>query len=216
MSVRHKLFKNKRRVIKNCLLISLLLCAAMAGLLLAQNETGAAQDAAEEDPVAVDANEQKLADDCSVTWEFYYETCAHTVEATSKIPTEMAGLTLKALQSKYPNLQVLDFAPHHIALQKSIKQYCPDHFILKNDKGELVIFKTDLGKDTVSVVQRMGIAMSSVPADLQDELSYGCVMSSMDEVQQYIAERIEGQPYTEPTEGTAAIASFRSLDKNRN
>ena len=89
------LLKNRRRVIRNLLFISILLIASLIGYFMAKFEGTVNPEESEAEPLPAAADEQRTDSDCKVAWEFKYETCGHTLYAESEIPDEMKGLTLK-------------------------------------------------------------------------------------------------------------------------
>ena len=168
-----------------------MLVASLAGYLMALNTDSIVHEEAAQESLPAAANEQRTEEACVIAWEFLYETCGHTVKAESKINSDMTGLTLKEFEAKFKNIKVLDFSPKALTLQKSIKQYCPDHLILKAYDGVLGVFKTNLGSDQMSLSMRLAIPYEEVPDDLKTALYYGAVFNSMEEVEQYIAKKIE-------------------------
>ncbi len=191
MSLRNRLLKNRRRIIKNCIFLSIMLIAALAGYLMAMNTDPATPKQEEEEPLAAAANEQRTAEGCVITWEFVYETCGHTIKAESKIAQEMAGLTLKEFESKFSDIRVLDFSPKAVTLQKKIHQYCPNHYILKVNGSVLGIFRNELGTDKMALYMPLEISYSQAPEELRTALFYGEVFNSVEEAESFVSKKIQ-------------------------
>lgn len=167
-----------------------MLLISLAGYFTAQMEGVAVPEESEAEYLPAAAEEQRTASDCRVTWEFKYETCGHMLYAQSDIPEDMKGLTLKELEGKFNNIKVLDFSPKSISLQKSFRQYCPDHLILKAYDGVLGVFKNEFGTEKMVLNMRLAIPYESVPDSLKPVLYYGAVFNSMEDMQSYITKKI--------------------------
>lgn len=193
MSFKDYFSRRKKRILLQCLVLLFLSFVALAGygmaVLSEQEKTGKRKAEAEpEMPVA--QNEQKTGEDCAVTWEYIYEFCGHKVTAESDIEPDMTGLTLREFESRFKNIKVVEFSPNKLVLQKKISQYCPNHLILKLNEGALSVYRTDAGKDTLSMVYRVELSYSDVPERYRQALLHGEVFNSTEDVQKYIAEKL--------------------------
>lgn len=191
MSFKDYMARNKKMILTRCLVLLFFMFIGLAGYgtaVLSEKERQQASDWDNEVPAAAD--EQKTQNDCTVTWEYVYGYCGHKKTAEAPITEDMTGLTLKQLESKFRNIKIIDFSPKYLTLQKKIDQYCPDHLILKVSGDTLGVFRTDTGKDTASMISRVAIPYSAIPEQYRQQLQYGDVFNSMEEIQKFIAEKL--------------------------
>lgn len=192
MSLRDHLIKNRRRIIGNCIFLSIMLIAALIGYLMAVNTSPVVpKQEEEEEPLAAAANEQRTGEDCVITWEFVYETCGHTIKAESRITQDMTGLTLKEFSNTFSDIKVLDFSPKAVTLQKKIDQYCPNHYILKQNGGILGIFRNKLGTDKMALYMPVEIPFNQTPDELKTALYYGEVFNTVEDAETFISKKIQ-------------------------
>lgn len=191
--MKNYIMKHRKRILANCLILLFFSFVALAGYglaVLSEQEKLQKQAAEAEPEVPVALNEQRTSEEAAVTWEYVYEYCGHKVTAELPIAADMAGLTLKEFENRFKNIKVVEFAPDNLLLQKKIEQYCPEHLILKLEQGQLGVYRTDAGKDTMSMIYRVEISYSAIPEEYRQALLHGEVFNSTEDVQKFIAEKL--------------------------
>jgi hypothetical protein len=85
-----------------------------------------------------------------------------------------------------PDVRIVSFEPKKISLKMSFDCYCPRHYILRQYRDELAIFRTVLGTPDQEVYIEVPILFSSIDADEQSVLEAGKLFDSLEELEDYL------------------------------
>ena len=167
-----------------CLLF--VMAAGLTGYIMAQGEPRIV--AADPSPTTLeaDANNARLSEGASVTWIYEYEMCRHQITETTAAGEDFVGLSFTQLQEKYPDARIVSFEPEAVTLKRIFSCYCPSHYILKKDGGELGLFHTKAGTDEQEKIKEYPISFDSLPVDEKEAVGIGKEFSSMTDVGVYI------------------------------
>lgn len=120
-----------------------------------------------------------LAEDPVVTVKYIHDPCGHSYEKT--LPTEeVGGLTKAELMLKYPTMEITSFTATGATMECHLKQYCPQHYMVKLENGQLVIYRTQEGTDNQLVIQRVDIDPTMADPNYFKD---GVMFNSLDEVE---------------------------------
>lgn len=87
------------------------------------------------------AIEEKVSSNSILILKKYYTQCEHTINEYVEIPPELINLTQNEIQQEYPEWEVIGFSPNEVILYKEFSENCKEHFVLKNEKGKIVVYK---------------------------------------------------------------------------
>ena len=160
--------------------------AGAAGYLFAAGEPRVVKPS-NQAPTAVQAgaNDERVAKDATVSWDYYYKMCEHHIYLDCPADENMVGLSFSQLQTQYPDVRIVSFDPKKICLQMSFDCYCPDHYILKHYKDELAVLKTIFGTGDQEIFLEVPIKFDQINADERKVLEAGKLFNSLDELESY-------------------------------
>ena len=170
------------------LLISVLTLAGagITGYTLARDEPRLRAEPEPSEAVAAEGDNVRVSESAVVRWEYDYEMCSHTIVVETPVDDDMAGLTFSQFQQAYPDVRIISFDADEVVLRRTFACYCPDHYMLKEYKGELAILRTEEGSDEQRVYRLIHLDFSSIEAGERAVLSVGRVFDSIDDAEAYI------------------------------
>lgn len=87
------------------------------------------------------SNEEKISPNCSFSLKTYYKGCKHTKNEYLELPDEIVNMNKQELQNKYNEWSIEKFASNEIILYKEADGECGEHYLVKEDKGKVVIYR---------------------------------------------------------------------------
>ena len=94
------------------------------------------------------------------------------------------GKTRSEIAQAFPDWQLKDFSPERVLLSTKINSYCPDHYIIREEDGFLVIFRADKDTGYMIAVEATNIPIDRLSQELQEQVSKGMVLDSIEAVEQ--------------------------------
>ena len=86
---------------------------------------------------------EKTSPNCTITLKVYHEACNHLIETKKKIEDVEVNMTEEELKKRFCDWEVQKFTPTEIVLYKEVKEFCDQHFLLKDEDGYIKIYKLD-------------------------------------------------------------------------
>lgn len=150
----------KKQAIFIGLLIAVFIIAFLAGILSNNNEKqdiGTANildepqnEITRNEILQTSATAEKTTPNTVLVLEKYYTVCDHTISNIVAIPEDMINLSKEEIVKNYPDWEVETFSKDEIVLYKEIDDFCDEHYILKEENGQINIYKIDSeGKETL-------------------------------------------------------------------
>lgn len=125
-------------------------------------------------------------EDTLLVFEKNYTRCSHKRTEERSAEGYEVGLTIQDFGVKFPGWDIFEFSSEKVILSKEIQDYCPQHFILKDRDGMVVIYMPSEGGSEYDNIQETRIPTEKLPPDVQDEIRSGLVMDSLEEVEHII------------------------------
>ena len=97
-----------------------------------------------------------------------------------------AGKTQEELASAFPNWDLKYFATDKVVFRIEIESFCPDHYIIKEEDGLLVIFRPDKDTGLLLVLEVTNIPIERLSPEIQEQMAGGIVVDSIEEVEQLL------------------------------
>ena len=119
-------------------------------------------------------------------FETYYTSCNDKIVEERKAQGDEIGLSRQKIEAKFPDWDVHEFSYARIILTKQLEDYCPNHFVLKDRDGMVVIYMPSEEKNEERNIQQTQISIDKLPPDVQDEIRKGVVMDSLEEVEYFM------------------------------
>lgn len=145
---------------------------------LAQPEPGSAAQ------VSQIMGEETVSPHANVTW-LYQMACGHTVELTDAQPA--IGKTRAKLEALYGAEAVESFSAETVRMRLTSERFCPRHYVLYLENGELTVRKTD---DALALQVLLTLEVD-LPADAAAECAEGLPFDSLEDINIYL-EGLEG------------------------
>ena len=124
-----------------------------------------------------------IREDMSIFWVTHYSTCGH--EKVRELPPapETIGWTYERYAQYYSGY-TLSKLGSNLRMERTINQYCPDHYIIKSDdSGAIYVYRNVDGQDTLSQLARMSFTIDQVPQDYRQLLKDGMAFGSIEEIE---------------------------------
>ncbi len=118
--------------------------------------------------------------------ERFYLSCGHTLDEEHPIESCYIGKTEEELHTLFPKWQVKRFVPEQVVLRMEISGYCPDHYIIREEDGYLIIFRADKDTGIPLVVEALEISLDQLSTELQKQIREGIVVDNMEAVEQLL------------------------------
>jgi len=116
----------------------------------------------------------------------YYIKCGHTYTEEQLIEKHLIGKSRDDFAQAFPDWNINEFSPDKVVLATKINSYCPDHYIIREEGGLLVIFRPDKDTGILLAVEATNIPVNMLSDDLQEQIEEGMVLNSIEEVEQLL------------------------------
>ncbi len=133
------------------------------------------ENTVQKESVTVAAVPKTIQPDTSVWIKEYYTKCDHLIQEEQMPKNIVVNMTKEELQAYYEDYTVETFSEEDTVLYKECEEWCPKHYILKEDNGVIVIYRLNAqGKETV--VEKTDILTEYLPAQDQERLQEGIIV----------------------------------------
>ncbi len=152
---------------------------------------GSAEPAGSQAPAGVNLGESLqspqpdliVTDGMSVFWITTYSTCGHTMVREEAPDSRLVGKKLEEFAGYYPDYK-LSLVDGNIRMDRTIYQYCPDHYIIKSDStGSIFVYRNLGGLDKLTMVTKLSFPVESIPPDYRPLLEEGMAFGSIEEIE---------------------------------
>lgn len=99
--------------------------------------------------VTTSAEKEKTSPNCVLTLKIYYNICGHLIEKKENIQEAEVNITEEELKQKFNDWEVQKFTATEIVLYKEVDEFCNEHFLVKEQDGEIAIFKLDQNNNEI-------------------------------------------------------------------
>lgn len=135
-------------------------------------------------PLVVEAI--KIETDSTMVLERYYKSCGHSLTEEHPMESRYIGKTEEELAELFSDWKLKSFTPEKVVFSIEIASYCPDHYIIKQEDGLVVIFRPDKDTGLLLVLEATNIPYERLSPEIQQELVKGIVVDSIEGVEQLI------------------------------
>ncbi len=114
----------------------------------------------EEQSLNANSIENKVSPKAKLIFKILYKQCNHLKEIKEEINNEeLINLTEEEFKRKYPDWQIQRFTPNEIIIYKEINDYCDEHFKIKEENGNITVYKIDKsGKESLEKTTDISIS----------------------------------------------------------
>jgi hypothetical protein len=180
------LFRKHKKLGVLGIIFALLSAAGVTGYFLAANEPRIVEVTPEVSDMPAEADNARIEKGATVEWDYEYRMCGHHIYLHCEADETMIGLTFSELQAANPDVRIVSFEAKNVSLKMSFDCYCPRHYILKQYRDELAIYRTVLGTQEQEVYVEVPIRFSVADEDEQPVLETGKLFDSLEELENYL------------------------------
>lgn len=131
--------------------------------------------------LSVETNKTLL--EATMKLERFYSKCGHTLYEEDSMERRYIGKTEDELTALFPNWQLKRFDPEQVVLHMELDAYCPDHYLIKEEDGYLVIFRSDKDTGLPLIVEAMEVSLEHLNQEALDEIKEGVIVDSIEGVE---------------------------------
>lgn len=125
-----------------------------------------------------------LAADAVVIWRRHYQKCGHVHDDIRAIEVEMVGSSMEEYAAYHLGYSARPEPDGDgIMLMRTIFQYCPDHYIIKDDGGTLALFRNEDGGEDLTRISRLRYQAHDLPEELRALVYEGIPYSDITELE---------------------------------
>lgn len=99
--------------------------------------------------ITTNSEKEKTSPNCVLTLKIYYNICGHLIEKKENIQEAEVNITEEELKEKFNDWEVQKFTPKEIVLYKEVDEFCNEHYLVKEQDGEIAIFKLDQNNNEI-------------------------------------------------------------------
>ena len=134
--------------------------------------------------LSVETNKTLL--EATMKLERYYSKCGHTLDEEDSMESRYIGKTEDDLIKLFPKWQLKRFTPEQVVLRMELDAYCPDHYLVKEEDGYLVIFRSDKDTGIPLIVEAIEVSLEHLNQETLDEIKEGVIVDSIEGVEQLL------------------------------
>lgn len=131
--------------------------------------------------ISANSKEEKVSPNCTITFKIYYKKCGHIIEKKEEIDKKDVNLTEEEFKNKFPNWEIQRFTSTEITLYKEVNEFCNEHYIIKEQQRDIVIYKLDENNNE-SFLEKTGIAIEYLEDEDLKKLKDGIIVQSKKEL----------------------------------
>lgn len=128
----------------------------------------------------------KIDTDSTMVLERLYTTCNHVLIEEHPMESRYTGKTEQEMAAAFPEWQLKHFTSNRVVFLIKIESFCPDHYIIKEEDGFLVIFRPDKDTGLPLVLEATNIPFDRLNSEMQEMTTGGIVVDSIEEVEQLL------------------------------
>lgn len=135
----------------------------------------------EENSIRTNTSNEKISPNATLILKKKYKDCNHTIKDYVKIPEELVNLTKEELAQKYSSWDIIGFSSKEIVLEKEYSGICGEHYVLKEENGNVTIYKVDENKNE-TFYKNTDIATEYLADEDKEKLKSGIFVYSKEEL----------------------------------
>ena len=134
-----------------------------------------------ENSIRTNTSNEKISPNATLILKKKYKDCNHTIKDYIKIPEELVNLTKDELSKKYSSWDIIGFSSKEIVLAKDYPGICGEHYVIKEENGNVTIYKVDENKNE-TFYKSTDIATEYLADEDKEKLRSGIFVYSKEEL----------------------------------
>lgn len=132
------------------------------------------------------STEEKTSPNAKIIEKRYYKDCEHIIQEEKDIENKLINKTKEEIQIEYIGWEIQKFTSSEVVVYKEVNDYCDEHYVLKDENGEIVAYKLDKYNNEKELIKRTGIQTKYLPESDIESLKKGIAVYSKKELNQLL------------------------------
>ena len=115
-----------------------------------------------EESKEVSSSDEKISSNSALILKKYYKECGHTINEYVEMLPELINMTQDEVSDKFKDWDLIGFNNREVILLKEFEGTCGEHFSIKEEDGEVVIYKI-LPDETEQLYEKTKISTEFLP-----------------------------------------------------
>lgn len=115
-----------------------------------------------EETKEVNSSDEKISSNSALVLKKYYKECGHTINEYVEMLPELVNMTEEEVADKFQDWELIGFNTREVTLFKEFEGTCGEHFTLKDENGNVVIYKI-LPDGTKQIYEKTEISTEFLP-----------------------------------------------------
>lgn len=133
------------------------------------------------------STEEKTSPNAEITFETYYNRCAHSKIDKQQITSNAVSKTEEELEEIYPEWKIKKFSSDEIIMYREENKMCDDHFMIKENEGYVTIYSIDENNNQ-EILEKTEIATQYLPEEDIELLKKGIKVNSSTELKKVLSD----------------------------
>ncbi|MEZ4357046.1 MAG: hypothetical protein R2876_00175 [Eubacteriales bacterium] len=156
------------------------------GILLSTSSSSDKNNASDDDSLSVGVNSVRISENCVCQYEYYYTACGHSIYDSKDVDKSWVGLTESELNEVLGEGEIESFSSSLVKIKYTFRCYCENHYILKEEDGELCVYNTQSGSDEQVLLMAFKPIDRELTVEEKEALKEGKVFNSIEDIISYI------------------------------
>ena len=126
----------------------------------------------EEDAIEVFIGEEKISPKAKLIIKKIFSKCLHSTVSIINMPEGLINLTERELKKKYDGWEIEKFSSDEVIISREFDAYCEDHFVIKEDEGEVAIFR-EVTEDKLNFMETLEVNLEMLTEQDKEYLKEG-------------------------------------------
>lgn len=131
--------------------------------------------------IRTNTSNEKISPNATLILKKKYKECNHTIKDYVKIPEELVNLSREEFAKKYDSWDLIGFSSKEIVISKEYPGICGEHYVLREENGNVVIYKVDERKSE-TLYKNTDIATEYLTDEDKQKLKSGIFVYSKEEL----------------------------------
>ena len=135
--------------------------------------------------VNLNLSEKKISPDAVFVIKKKFKKCGHETKEYEMAPQFTVNMTEEELKKVYKGYEIESFSNHEVVLSKEEEGICDEHFVLRENQGQIVVYGIG-SDDSEKIVERTGIIVNYLPEEDREKIKNGIFVNGNDSLNRVI------------------------------
>ena len=131
-----------------------------------------------EELIQTNSSEKKVSPNAIFVYEIEYKKCGHMKKEYVAAPGLAINRTEKEIKEMFFEWNIEYFSNDEVILKKTEDRYCNEHYILRDEEGQIAVYKVDADGNE-EVYERTGIIIKYLPDEDKQKIQDGIFINGI-------------------------------------